>query len=189
MRSAGWMFPRRSRPQWMALLRQSWDAPEVLDVPVDERPEWNRQFATLARELTRRELGYREIVRSEVKALLVRASRLLARPAPEPISPLLGEVFDVIETRFATGVSLAEIARAVGRSPAHLTTVVREQTGKTVQQWIIERRMAEARQRLVESDENVEIVAERVGYRDATLFIRHFKRNHGVTPRSWRNAM
>jgi AraC-like DNA-binding protein len=187
--AAGWMFPRRSRPQWMALLRQSWDAPEVLDVPVDERPEWNRQFATLARELTRRELGYREIVRSEVKALLVRASRLLARPAPEPISPLLGEVFDVIETRFATGVSLAEIARAVGRSPAHLTTVVREQTGKTVQQWIIERRMAEARQRLVESDENVEIVAERVGYRDATLFIRHFKRNHGVTPRSWRNAM
>jgi AraC family transcriptional activator of pobA len=186
--AAGWMYPRRSRPEWMALLRRSWDAPEVLEVPLEHRPEWQRQLSTLERELAARELGYREIVRAELKALLVRATRLLARPAPAPISPLLGEVFDVIETRFAKGASLSEVARAVGRSPAHITTVVREQTGKTVQQWIIERRMAEARQRLVESDENVEIVAERVGYRDATLFIRHFKRMHGVTPRSWRNA-
>ena len=31
-------------------------------------------------------------------------------------------------------------------------------------------------------------LAERVGYRDPTLFIRHFKRAHGVTPRRWRNG-
>ena len=69
-----------------------------------------------------------------------------------------------IEARFSEKISLVDIARAVGRSPSHLTTVVREQTGMTVQQWIIERRMSEARQRLLlGNDENVEIVAERVG--------------------------
>jgi AraC family transcriptional regulator, transcriptional activator of pobA len=187
--AAGWMFPRASRPEWVALLRRSWDVPQAIEVPIEQRPAWQRQFATIEHELAGRELGYREIVRAEVKTLLVRVGRLLATgPTPEPLSPLLGEVFDAIETRFADAVSLADIARAVGRSPAHLTTVVREQTGMTVQQWIIERRMAEARQRLMASDENIEIVAERVGYRDATLFIRHFKRAHGVTPRRWRNA-
>jgi AraC-like DNA-binding protein len=190
--AAGWLFPRPSRPEWLVFLRRSWDAPQVIEVPVELRDDWMRQLATIARELAERAHGYREIVRAELKALLIRTARLVKRgrapDSPEPISPLLGEVFDVIEARFADRVSLTDVARAVGRSPAHLTTVVREQTGMTVQQWIIERRMAEARQRLMVSDENVNVLAERVGYRDPTLFIRHFKRAHGVTPRRWRNG-
>jgi AraC-like DNA-binding protein len=187
--AAGWMFPRPTHPEWSALLRHSWDAPQVIEVPADQRGAWRRQFETIARELADHAHGYREVVRAELKALLIRTARLAQHaPANEPTSPLLGEVFDVIEQRFADSVSLSDVARAVGRSRAHLTTVVREQTGMTVQQWIIERRMAEARQRLLISDEDVGVLAERVGYRDPTLFIRHFKRAHGVTPRRWRNA-
>ncbi len=186
--AAGWLFPRPTRPEWSVLLRRSWQAAQALTVPPEQRVDWHRQFETIARELADQRPGYREIVRAELKALLIRTGRLTDRYAPEPLSPLLGEVFDVIEQRFAEAVSLAEVARAVGRSTAHLTTVVREQTGMTVQQWIIERRMAEARQRLMATDENVDVVAERVGYRDVTLFIRHFKRAHGVTPRHWRNG-
>jgi AraC-like DNA-binding protein len=189
--AASWLFPRPSRPEWLVFLRRSWDMPQVIEIPAAQRDEWTRQFAAIARELADRAHGYREVVRAEVKTLLIRTARLVTRDRaepPEPVSPLLGEVFDVIEARFADRVSLTDIARAVGRSPAHLTTVVREQTGMTVQQWIIERRMAEARQRLMVSDENVDVLAERVGYRDSTLFIRHFKRAHGVTPRRWRNS-
>ncbi|HEY4239524.1 MAG TPA: AraC family transcriptional regulator [Kofleriaceae bacterium] len=186
---AGWLFPRPSRPEWIVLLRRSWDAPQVIDVPPEKRADWHRMVETIAQELDERPHGYREIVRAELKALLIRTSRLVARgmaPPSEPVPPLLGEVFDAIEAQFGDACSLSSVARTVGRSPAHLTTVVREATGMTVQQWIIERRMAEARQRLLVSDENVQILAERVGYRDATLFIRHFKRAHGVTPRRFR---
>ncbi|MFT3693628.1 MAG: AraC family transcriptional regulator [Kofleriaceae bacterium] len=186
--AAGWLFPRPTRPEWSVLLRRSWQAAQVIDVPVERMAEWIRQFHTITRELTEQAPGYREVVRAELKTLLIRTGRLNEQPAPEAISPLLGDVFDVIEKRFADVVSLADVAREVGRSTAHLTTVVRQQTGMTVQQWIIERRMAEARQRLMATDENVDVIAERVGYRDATLFIRHFKRAHGVTPRHWRNG-
>ncbi|HEY0463268.1 MAG TPA: AraC family transcriptional regulator [Polyangiaceae bacterium] len=34
----------------------------------------------------------------------------------------------------------------------------------------------------------VEIIAERVGYADATHFIRLFRRAYGVTPSAWRTA-
>lgn len=186
--AAGWLFPRPTRPEWSVLLRRSWQQAQVIEVPAAQRGDWARQLETIARELGEQAPGYREIVRAELKALLIRTGRLIAGQAPEPVAPLLGEVFDVIEQRFADALSLAEVARAVGRSSAHLTTVVREQTGMTVQQWIIERRMAEARQRLMASDENIDVIAERVGYRDVTLFIRHFKRAHGVTPRHWRNG-
>ncbi len=58
----------------------------------------------------------------------------------------------------------------------------------TVLEWITERRMAEARRRLRETDEDVAIVAERVGYHDATYFIRLFRRAHQTTPRAFRVA-
>jgi len=185
---AAWLFPRPAQPEWLALLRRSGE-PRAIVIPPAERAAWCRRLASLHAELRDRRRGYREAVRAELKLLLVHLARhAVPEAAPEPLSPLLGEVFDVVESRFAAQLSLADVARAVGRSPGHLTTLVRRQTGMTVQQWIIERRMAEARQRLLGTDETVQIVAERAGYADATLFIRHFKRAHGVTPGEWRRA-
>lgn len=43
-----------------------------------------------------------------------------------------------------------------------------------------------ASERLAQGDELVEIIAERVGYADATHFTRLFRRAHGITPAAWR---
>jgi AraC family transcriptional regulator, transcriptional activator of pobA len=102
--------------------------------------------------------------------------------------PLLAEVFGFIEERYSERVSLRDVARAVSLSRGHLTTVVRRKTGRTVQEWIAERRMAEARRLLVQTDLAVEEVGRRVGYRDAGYFVRTFRRTHGATPLGWRRA-
>ncbi len=80
------------------------------------------------------------------------------------------------------------MARAVSLSPGHLTTVVRRKTGRTVVEWITERRMAQARRLLVETDLPAEEVGRRIGYNDPTYFVRSFRRAHGTTPLSWRRA-
>jgi AraC family transcriptional activator of pobA len=102
--------------------------------------------------------------------------------------PLLAEVFGFIEDRYSEGVSLRDVARAVSLSRGHLTTVVRRKTGRTVQEWIAERRMAEARRLLVETDLSVEEVGHRVGYGDPGYFVRSFRSAHSVTPLGWRRA-
>lgn len=91
-----------------------------------------------------------------------------------------------IEANALGALSLAQVARAVGRSTTHVASVVRKETGRTVGQWILEYRMAEARRRLRGTDERVDIIGERLGYADATHFIRLFRRTHGVTPAAWR---
>ena len=48
-------------------------------------------------------------------------------------------------------------------SPGRLTTVVRCKTGRTVQEWIVEGHMVDARRLLVETDLAVEEVGQRVG--------------------------
>ena len=49
-----------------------------------------------------------------------------------------------------------------------------------------ERRMAEARKLLRETDLTVETVAARTGYQQPSFFIKHFRRDHTVTPAAWR---
>jgi AraC-like DNA-binding protein len=95
-------------------------------------------------------------------------------------------VFAVIERGHAEPLSLRDVAREVGMTPGHLTTVVRRRTGRTVQEWIIERRMAEARRLLAATDLPVQEVARRVGITDPGYFTRLFRRAHGTSPRAWR---
>jgi len=106
-------------------------------------------------------------------------------PAGRGVEPLLAAVFDVVDARFHEPISLRDVADAVGLTTGHLTTVVGRRTGRTVQQWITERRMREARRLLADTDLTVTEIAPRVGYREAGYFVRRFRTAHGVTPGAW----
>ena len=141
--------------------------------------------------LLRSSQSYREAVLAHLTLLLVGVSRLAVDVVEDlrlQDEPLLAEVFGVIEEHYGEPLSLKDVAQAVSLTPGHLTTVVRRKTGRTVQQWILERRMAQARRLLVETHLAVEEVARRVGYSDPGYFVRHFRRAHGATPRGWRRA-
>jgi AraC family transcriptional regulator, transcriptional activator of pobA len=93
-----------------------------------------------------------------------------------------------IERNCLRRLTLDEVAAAVGRSPAHVTSALTKATRRSAGAWILSGRLAEARRRLLHSDEMVDVIAERVGYADATHFIRMFRRHHGATPAAWRAA-
>jgi AraC family transcriptional regulator, transcriptional activator of pobA len=162
-----------------------------LKVPPEERRSWSERFSALDAELRGRRDGYREAVLSHLTLLLVELSRLAADVVGDlrlKDEPLLAGVFGFIEERYREPISLKDVARAVGLTPGHLTTLVRRKTGRTVLEWIVERRMAEARRLLVETDLSVEEVGRGVGYGDAGYFARAFRRTHGTTPLGWRRA-
>ena len=48
-----------------------------------------------------------------------------------------------------------------------------------------ERRMAEARRLLRQTDLTVEVIAARTGYRQPSFFIKQFRRDHSTTPAAW----
>ncbi|OBK24576.1 AraC family transcriptional regulator [Mycobacterium asiaticum] len=160
-----------------------------LDVPVARRSVWDDAIGAIETELSQRREGYRQAVLAHLTLLLIELARL-ARDVVADLQrsgePLLAEVFGIIDRRHGEPLSLRDVADEVGMTPGHLTTVVRRRTGKTVQDWIIERRMTEARDLLSESDLSVGEVARRVGISDPGYFSRLFGRVHGRTPRQWR---
>lgn len=112
---------------------------------------------------------------------------------PEPSSifpnvPWLKNVFHFIEANFQQRITLCDVAQAVGYSPAYLTNLVGSQTGLTVNRWIVERRMAEARSLLQQTDLSGVQIARAVGYENTRHFFRQFNQYHGTTPQAWREA-
>lgn len=105
-----------------------------------------------------------------------------------PSDPQLSRVFQFIEANYHQSITLNDVAIEVGYSPTYLTHLVRTQTGKTVQQWIILRRMIAARSLLLETDEKVENIAIKVGYNCAVHFFRQFRQHHSTTPQAWRKT-
>lgn len=99
---------------------------------------------------------------------------------------VVAESLRYIERHCLGPLSLADVAAAVGKTPAYVTTALSRATGRSAGEWIVSGRMAEARRLLLSSSEPVEVIAERVGYADATHFIRMFRRAHGATPAAWR---
>lgn len=181
----------RAHPLLFPFVRGAAGGAQRLKVPLADQPSWVERLSALGLELRQRHDGYREAVLAHLTLLLVDLSRLAADVVGDlrlEDETLLAEVFGFIEDRYHEPISLRDVARAVSLSRGHLTTVVRRKTGRTVQEWIAERRMAQARRLLVETDLPVEEVGRRVGYGDPTYFVRSFRRAHGATPLAWRRA-
>ena len=104
-----------------------------------------------------------------------------------PDCPRLTAVFEFIEAHYQQPINLTDVAQAVGYSPAYLTNLSQSHTGRTVKAWIIERRMAQARQLLISTAKSIKQIAESIGYSDAGYFTRQFRKLHGVTPQVWRS--
>src|SRR5215203_294709 len=181
----------RTHPLLFPFVRGAAGGAQRLKVPSSEQPSWSERLLAMEIELVQRHDGYREAVLSHLTLLLVGVGRLAADVVGDlrlRDEPLLAEVFGFIEEHYSERISLKDVARAVSLSPGHLTTVVRRKTGRTAQAWIAERRMAEARKLLVQTDLAVEEVGRRVGYVDAGYVVRSFGHAHGATPLGWRRA-
>lgn len=105
-----------------------------------------------------------------------------------PSIPRLREVFEFIELNYHQNIKLKEVAQAVGYSPAYLTDLVRKLTGKTVNNWIIDRRIAAASSLLLETNNSVEQIALDVGYQNINHFYCQFRDRYQNSPRVWRES-
>lgn len=129
----------------------------------------------------------REVTRALVVLLLDELCRADDSPSNhQPSDTLVSQALAFIQAQALGSISLREVAAAVHRSPGHVATMVKEATGYTVGDWIRSARVAEAVSWLIHTDESLDDIAARVGWKDKTHFIRQFRKEHGITPAAWR---
>ncbi|MEN9567123.1 MAG: hypothetical protein RLZZ69_2319, partial [Cyanobacteriota bacterium] len=159
-------------------------------IPAQERSRWLVLLKQLRDELGNQEPSFIEAARALLMLLLIETSRFTELCSPQRSSkrssPIVEKVLYFIAINYPNSIGLQEVAKEVNLSPAYLTDLIRRETGKTVGNWIVERRMTEARHLLLETDRPVNQIAESVGYFDSSYFIRLFRRLNGTTPQAWR---
>ncbi|HEY1097617.1 MAG TPA: AraC family transcriptional regulator, partial [Myxococcota bacterium] len=162
----------------------------IVRVPEARRATLIERFATLQSSLQGDAVDdTATIVQRSWLALLlaeVKAIDALATPPTTPRPSIVADALAYIEQHCLEAITLADIAAAVSRTPSYVTSVLTRSTGKSAGAWITAGRMAEARRRLLHTDERIDIVAERVGYADVAHFTRMFSRTHGLPPGAWR---
>jgi AraC-like DNA-binding protein len=84
-------------------------------------------------------------------------------------------------------VTVGDIATAHGVSVRTVNRIFNA-TGQTVGEVIRVRRLARAREDLIDSDLSVSAIAHRWGFSDPSHFTRSFKAHYGASPREYRTA-
>jgi len=105
----------------------------------------------------------------------------------ETVTAGLKRALQLIDTRFARPMMARDVARAAGMSLRLLQRQLRIQTGRSLTEMLILRRIECARKLLLQSGDSVERVAEACGYGSASAFTQAFTREVGLSPRRFRS--
>lgn len=99
---------------------------------------------------------------------------------------MLHRACEILEQRLTDPPGLVELAHEVGTNERKLNEIFRQRLGFTVFEHLLELRLGIARRMLASSNDQVQRIADVVGYRNPGDFIRAFRRRFGLSPRQYR---
>jgi len=100
----------------------------------------------------------------------------------------LHAVLRLVEDDLSAPLSVADLAARASVSPFHFSRLFRLATGQSPHQYVLQRRLAGARELLVGTDVPIGHVAARCGFADQSHLTRHTRRQLGTTPAALRTA-
>lgn len=93
---------------------------------------------------------------------------------------------DLADGRYFEALTVADLARAAGLSPAHFSRQFRAAFGEPPHQYLLTRRLERAAALLRNTDRDVTEICFAVGLTSLGSFITSFRRIYGVTPAAYR---
>lgn len=99
---------------------------------------------------------------------------------------IINKVKELVAEKLHQDSSLQSIAEEVNYSYAHLSTLFKSETGQAFSDYLLETRMAKAKQMLKETNLKIYEIGSLCGYPNAKYFMSVFKEAAGITPSEFR---
>ena len=115
-------------------------------------------------------------------------AQYVERPAAGPAADTLSEVIAWMERNLGQPVTVGQLAGLASMSARTFARRFVQETGTTPQRWLTGQRILLAQQLLEETDETVDVVAERAGFGNATALRHHFRARRATTPHAYRRV-
>ena len=91
-----------------------------------------------------------------------------------------------INNHFSEKVRIQDLADHIGISRSYLVKLVKQETGMSPQEYLIETRMRRSSDLLSRTNDSIRVVAAECGYDDALAFSKVFKSRFGLNPTEYR---
>lgn len=105
-----------------------------------------------------------------------------AEPAEIPRETYIGKARNYIFRMYQNPIRIAQLAAYCGLDRHYLCRIFKEETGSTLQAYVIGLKMRRARELLLSTELRVGDVARSVGYTDVYNFSKMFKKHFGFSP-------
>ncbi|MEJ5056083.1 AraC family transcriptional regulator [Sphingobacterium sp. MYb382] len=142
--------------------------------------------------------GHEELLRIYLKAFLIQVQRrkeeFEKQTVQEPFTRndkrlQLLKFINLINENYKKGLTVLEYAQQMFISSRTLSDLTNQLLGKNPSQMIQERIVLEAKRLLLHSEMNVNQVAYRLGFDDASYFVKYFKKHTQVSPTEFRKSI
>jgi AraC-like DNA-binding protein len=147
----------------------------------------------MEREIRDRRPGYAEVVRGCLTSFLIDCCRsaqesglVLLESQDTTFPNWVADLRTSLDQRFNEAWTLGGISKAYGISVGHLCRTFAAYTGKTLVEYLIDRRIGSAMTRLETGNCKVSRIAAELGFNDGSYFHRQFKQRTGHTPVQYR---
>jgi transcriptional regulator GlxA family with amidase domain len=115
-------------------------------------------------------------------------AQYVERPVAESACDTLGDVIEWMQRNLDRLVTVDELASLAAMSPRTFARRFVQETGTTPQRWLTGQRVLLAQQLLEDTDETVDVIAERAGFGNAATFRHHFRGWRATTPDAYRRT-
>jgi len=103
--------------------------------------------------------------------------------------PSLKRAMEYINANLAEDVHLESIANELDLSASHFAHEFRNTTGQTPYQYLLDQRMAKAKDLLRRTKLPVQFISASTGFSSPANFVRTFRQRVGLTPEAWRGNL
>jgi AraC-like DNA-binding protein len=163
----------------------------VIRIAVASPEPMRETLQLLHRELGTQAYGYQENARHLFSSFLIQLCREAAdngvtRPAADE---RLERVRALLDERFAERLRLDALAEHAGMSKTYLCRKFRDYTGRSIFEYLVDRRLEAAMLRLRSGNDKIATIAIESGFSDLGYFNRKFRGRLDTTPGEYRNRM
>ncbi len=117
---------------------------------------------------------------------LMREQRMQAEEVLEKPAFLTGEIIAYVSDNYLEKITLDELAFLFKTNRATLCKEFKRATGKTVGEFIADKRLEKAKRLIKETDQTFTQIAETLNFDTIHYFTRFFKKKTGLTPKDYR---
>ena len=114
---------------------------------------------------------------------------LVKKHSVKNYSPIVQKAILTIESDITGNLTLNEMAKLSNISPGYFSALFKKETGKTLTDYVNEKRINRAKHLLRTTTLQVQTVAQHCGILDFHYFCRVFKNSTGKTPTQYRNSV